>query len=140
MSLLRLLIHHGVWNEFDHDEFKKLIVTCKGIYQYVCKTKPLVRMLFQRLSMRLEMWQFGCISESWILNGKLEGNYIVWSDCTKKQIYWKVLYRNGLRNGPYVEWFCDDTVTLRMYQNGLPITLETTVKPSEHYPDYKSTK
>ena len=94
MSLVCLLIHHGVWNEGDHDVYKCIIATCKHMYQYVSKSKPLARMLFQRLSMRLETWHFCLISECWILNGKLEGNYIVWRDCTKKQIYWKVLYRN----------------------------------------------
>lgn len=67
--LLRLLVHHGMWNEKDHDIFKSIISTCKGMYQYVHLNKSLVKMLFEHFSLQTYISNMSYCE----LNNKLQG-------------------------------------------------------------------
>ena len=135
ITLLCLLVHHGVWNDVDHDVFKNIIATCKRIHQYVCSNKPLVQILFKRLAVRFTR----CITIplvgvgfnlGWRLNNKQEGSFLHLYN--NGRIYSKVFYCNGKMEGKYTEYdregrllrrsFCRNDLmegeTLCWYSNG----------------------
>ena len=139
-----LLVHHGVWNEQDHDVFKSLIATCKRIYQYVHTNKPLVRILFENLTLLATKWlgadykALGGRKKTWLsLNGLREGIY---SECRSGlicrtfyhndvlegshtryfgQICQKKFFRKGVLEGLSVQWHANGTLARQCsYQNG----------------------
>lgn len=144
-TVVCLLVHHGVWNTQDHDVFKNLITTCKRMYKYVSLNKPLIRMLFKRLTwmiessgriddeiIRLRYWKLNLRLEheytAWYSNGtlykrafyrndKLHGESMIWfpNGCMSEQSFFK----NGEREGHCITWFDDGQLRSRwFYQNG----------------------
>ena len=81
ITFLCLLVHHGVWNELDHDVFKNIICTCKRIYDYVHTNKPLVQQLFDQLAILVAYYGFfGFHSRRWTLPNSqiwLRNNFFV---------------------------------------------------------------
>lgn len=108
--LLRLVIHHGVWNEKDHDVLKNIIVTCKALYHYVIFNKPLVRMLFNRLA---EVGNSITGRQYTKINHKFEGYVIEWW-CSQK-MFSKARYRNNQRQGEYYQWDFDQHIIIKTF-------------------------
>lgn len=104
-AFLRLLVHHGVWNELNHDVFKSIIATCKRIHNYVCSNKPLVKMLFRRLATRVDDYDYGRPQQYWILGSKREGVCMMWYSNSKDQLFSRFSYRNNLLHGEYTQWY-----------------------------------
>ena len=118
-TFLCLLIHHGVWSEFDYHVFKSIIGTCQRIYQYVCSNKLLIRNLFYQLAVRVVSWDFGRPEHFWILNHQREGLYLSWWNISKKQLCLRLFYRNNVLHGKYTQWYEDGQIkTIDFYRNG----------------------
>lgn len=101
-KFLCLLVHHGVWNENDHDVFKSILVTRKHIYQYVCLNKPLVQMLFKHLAVRSKPYGLNTSATIWLINNKREGVELSWFSDGKRCS--KANYRNNKLEGEFIRW------------------------------------
>ena len=119
-TFLCLLLHHGVWNEPDHDVFKSIIATCKRIHQYLCSNKPLVQMLFGHLVIHVDRWVYGRLVQYWMLNHKREGVILRWLNISKKQLYSRGFCRNNVLHGEYTQLYEDGQIMIHeFYRNGL---------------------
>ena len=138
-----LLVHHGVWNQQDHDVFKSLIATCKRIYQYVHTNKPLVQKIFNNLVVFIfERYATSPNTLTMKINNKNEGvHYAWWVDDdaisvkrlyhnNKKhgkccmyfrsgQLHAKMFYQNNVVEGEYIEWYANGQLAIKVcYENG----------------------
>lgn len=108
--LLCLLIHYGVWNERDHDVFKRLIVTGRHMYKSVCSNKWLVRNLFNRLAEKTERYTF--------LNFKAEG--WCYEQYENGSPFRKTFFRNGQKHGKDLMWYYNGRLMMKLdYLNGV---------------------
>lgn len=111
--ILCLLVHHGMWNEQDHDVFKNIIAACKRMYKYVFSNKPLVRMLFKRFATIIITTWFEDRMRYWRLNGKHEHECTAWF--SNGQLQSKMFYRSGKRHGECVTWYPNGSLRYRVH-------------------------
>ena len=102
--ILCLLVHHGVWNENDHDVFKCIIASCKHMLKYVSFNKSLVRKIFNCVAVLRNIHFTNGDNVVWYeVNDKREGKYThrhingsLWSLC---------LFKNGKKEGEEFAWY-----------------------------------
>lgn len=118
MSILRLLVQHGIWNEDDCKVFKCVLATCKSMKQYVCQNKSLGKRLLNALLVCKQIFINEILREQYFeLDRIIHGERKIWHP--NGILFYRGFYVNGKAHGEFKYWTENGKPFLRAcYANG----------------------